>query len=186
MKAKRLILMLLVMLGSVTGAWAGSGTGTKDDPFTGEWKISEIVPLLKSGSYLSLNCKIYSTDGTTECLTFEDSHLLDERQNHKTPVLKCLTWTVGDSMSLSVDENRDNMAGTQNSREQMVVIDHLTRESNHLRLTGHFTSLTANNPSEEYSMPASRPEDRIRVKTKDGKVFFLDANEYSRMTQNVK
>ncbi len=52
------ILFSLLMLCCMTAAWAGTGTGTKDDPYTGEWQASELGPMLEPGKYLDFNCVI--------------------------------------------------------------------------------------------------------------------------------
>lgn len=54
---QKLFISLLLLCG-MTAAWAGTGDGSKDNPYSGEWQVSELVSLLKVGDCLAYDCVI--------------------------------------------------------------------------------------------------------------------------------
>lgn len=55
---KKILLSILMLLLTVTAAWAGDGDGSKGHPFTGVWQASELAPKLDKGKYLAYDCDI--------------------------------------------------------------------------------------------------------------------------------
>lgn len=58
---KKLFLSLIIFC-CVTVTWAGTGDGTKDNPYMGEWQASELAQTLKVGDYLAYHCVIKNGD----------------------------------------------------------------------------------------------------------------------------
>ncbi len=107
---KRTIYTLLVMLMCTAGAWA-EGTGTKEDPYTGE-----IGPgVIKEGVYLSQDCKIKaSSDNYVETVVIYDTKL------SSTPVkeasLSQSTIRIGDFLDDNQYNNYKTLSGDISDR----------------------------------------------------------------------
>ncbi len=76
--------MLLV----AAAAWAGNGDGSKINPYSGEWSVTELGPKLKPGDYLALDCVI--NEGA---ITVYDAEL----DNQKV-IPNWSSWAVGDAI----------------------------------------------------------------------------------------
>ncbi|MCQ2245075.1 MAG: hypothetical protein MJZ32_12555, partial [Bacteroidaceae bacterium] len=79
------ILLSILMLLTVTAAWAGDGDGSKDHPYTGEQNATELRSKLKVGDFLAYDCVI--NDGIVT--VYDDSLMV--RIVHD-----CSTWAVCD------------------------------------------------------------------------------------------
>lgn len=59
---KKILLSILMLLLTVTAAWAGEGNGSKEHPFTGEWSARDLYPKLEENKgknmYLAYDCAI--------------------------------------------------------------------------------------------------------------------------------
>ncbi len=129
------ILFSLLMLCCMTAAWAGTGTGTKDDPYTGEWQASELGPMLEPGVYLDFNCVI--KDGQ---ITVRDTRL------DKTVAINWPAWApgnlIGDPKSGSdyYQYGQDNPSA--NRKRQSFIITNVSpsaQTSTQFTISGYFS-----------------------------------------------
>lgn len=77
--------LLTLLFFFVTAAWAGTGVGTKEDPYKGEWLVADLAREIKAGDYLSYNCVI-----TTLAVDVYDTKLKTTIVDYKA------IWAVGD------------------------------------------------------------------------------------------
>ena len=108
-------LFSLLMLCSMTAAWAGTGKGYSSDPYTGEWAASDLGAKLKVGDCLSYNCVIKNGRVT----------VFDTKVN-KTEAMfsNWLSWAVGDAIDDTPwDDYRDYCSyNTLAERQKQVFI----------------------------------------------------------------
>lgn len=80
---KKPLFSLFLLLAS-TAVWAGTGNGSKEDPYSGEWRAG----VLKPGDHLAYDCKILASTKLS---------VIDDRLNLEV-VTDCSVWNVGDDV----------------------------------------------------------------------------------------
>ncbi len=82
------ILLSLLMLCSMMTAWAeGTGDGSKENPYSGEWQVAELKSQLKKGDYLAYDCVINNGSITV----YDDSLMVKIARNW-------IEWAVADAI----------------------------------------------------------------------------------------
>lgn len=90
------ILISLLMLCSITAAWAGEGNGTKEHPYTGEWDAIVLIPQLKEGDHLAYDCIIKTGSEYVSIYVFDDKI----NPNNTTKIIdNWMSWGVGYAIS---------------------------------------------------------------------------------------
>ncbi len=128
------LLFSLLMLCCMTAAWAGTGDGTKDDPFTGEWDFYDLRPKIKEGCYIAYNCRI----------DYGYIVVTDSRLNEKLPVGNG-GWTPMDAIGespLPIYEQYCNDNSIEDRKKQSFIVTKVTSSSSsYLDISGYFSGL---------------------------------------------
>ncbi len=131
---KKVFLSLLLIAVGMSTAWAGTGDGSENNPYTGEWLAKDLIPLLKEGDCLAYNCVIKNGAIT----------VTDDKLNRQI-VERWEDWAVGDAIDgspwdeYSVYCAYNTLAERKN---QMFVISTLySPEYEVIRLTGHYNGI---------------------------------------------
>lgn len=131
---KKILLSILMLLLTVTAAWAGEGDGSKDHPFSGVWKASELASRIDKGKnlYLAYDCDIQN--GTIT--------VIDSKLNNKVIVNGWPAWSPGNVLDSSnysgYDEYyRNNSLGDR--RSQLFIITDASGSGHTIYMTGYFS-----------------------------------------------
>ncbi len=130
------ILFSLLMLCSMTAAWAGSGDGSKEHPYAGEWTVTEMAAKLKAGNYLAYDCVINVGN-----ITVTDSKLNEVVATNKSQ------WTVGELIGSSYTHPYcsycfyNDISERQKQKFFVTSVDteNLSTEMVWLKIKGHYT-----------------------------------------------
>lgn len=120
-------------------AWAGTGDGSKEKPYTGEWKTSELIPKLNEGDHLAYNCVIGDNNASIS--------VYDDKLN-TTIITKWESWAVGAPISKPFDVYKDYSA--LNSPEEMqkqtfIVTETFIGENSKFYIIGHYSGAYTGN-----------------------------------------
>lgn len=114
-------------------AWAGTGDGSKEKPYTGEWKASELIPKLNEGDHLAYDCVIGDNNASIS--------VYDDKLNTSI-ITKWESWAVGAPISKPFDVYKDYSA--LNSPEEMqkqtfIVTEPFIGENSKFYIIGHYS-----------------------------------------------
>lgn len=130
---KKILLSILMLLLTVTAAWAGEGDGTKDHPFSGVWQASELASRIDKGKnlYLAYDCDIQSGS-----ITVIDSKLNTQIANGWP------AWSPGNVLGSSnysgYDEYyKNNSLGDRKS--QLFIVTDASGSGSTIYMTGYFS-----------------------------------------------
>lgn len=136
------ILFSLLMLCCVAAAWAGTGTGSKKDPYTGEWQASQLIPELKEGKHLAYDCVIKSGSEYVGIYVFDDKI----NPNNTTKIINnWLSWGVGYAISEDKPLPKDYQdyysfnSPEVRKTQTFVVTKAEYYDTTHIYITGHYS-----------------------------------------------
>lgn len=93
---KKIIHSLIMLLG-ITSAWAGTGNGSQQNPYTGEWQTKDLAQVLKVGDHLAYDCTIACGQ-----IVVYDTKLKEEEY---AIVIGQSDWKVGDPINDDAEKN---------------------------------------------------------------------------------
>lgn len=127
------ILFSLLMLCCMTAAWAGTGEGSREKPYSGEWQASGLVPQLKVGDCLAYDCVIQKGIIT----------VYDSKHDNRQIASQWLNWAVGDVIDESPTTDYTQYCACNSLEErksQVFIITAVSRSSTtRVDITGYFS-----------------------------------------------
>ncbi len=127
------LLFSLLMLCYMTAAWAGTGDGSRKNPYSGEWQASELIPKLKIGNHLAYDCEII--DGKIT--------VYDDKLNNAMIIPNWSTWSVKYAIaeeSLEVYNLYYSLNSSEERKNQTFIITDFDRvDETMIYITGHFS-----------------------------------------------
>lgn len=167
------ILFLLLMLCSITVALAaGTGDGSKEHPYTGEWQASELGPKLKKGDYLAFDCVIKDVE-----LTVIDSKLNQEVAHQWT------AWSPGnhiDNPKTGPYKQYGDDNPPENRKRQSFILTDVSpsaKTSTEFTITGYFSGF--------YRIPDDDGFVRVATTEQMWKILSDDAHAKIMLTQDI-
>ena len=148
---KKILLSIIMLCCMTMVAWAGTGSGSKFDPYTGEWDVSELGAKLKPGDCLAYDCILKGGN-----VTVYDSKLGTTQAVHNER-----DWAVGTTITpLGIYGNLTTNANYTEYRtynigfevtKQSFIIDKVERKSTtEIAITGYFTGTYPTRQSDGY------------------------------------
>lgn len=166
-------LFLLLMLCSITVALAaGTGDGSKEHPYTGEWQASELGPKLKKGDYLAFDCVIKGV-----YLTVIDSKLKQE------VAYRWTAWSPGNLIdnpqSGPYKQYGDDNPPENRKRQSFILTDvsPSAKTSTEFTITGYFSGF--------YRIPDDDGFVRVATTEQMWKILSDDAHAKIMLTQDI-
>ena len=129
------LLISLLMLCSITAAWAGAGFGTFDDPYSGEWDSKTLGPKLLAGDYLKYDCNIKESKGITVNDLKLDSKISQITRNWT-------AWAVANPLAgKGWDQYIDYVRYNPDKESQMFLVTEVkyNKEDDRLTISGFYT-----------------------------------------------
>ncbi len=125
---RKTLFTLLSLLCCTTLAWAeGTGDGTKENPYTGVWTMSELYDKLEEGVHLALACDIR---GEGDLITVKDMRLDKELAGN------WVAWSPGNFMGETVDAKYYTQYAKDNSSANRKGQTFIVADKNHENTAG--------------------------------------------------
>lgn len=160
--------MLMTLVCGMTAAWAGTGDGSKDNPYTGEWTVSAIMNVLKEGDYLAYNCVI---KGGRICV--------DDTKLNVRVVNGWAEWAAGSPISDSPFECYRSYCtwNPLNERKsQTFIISAVDFTNDKFCLSGYYSGMYLTTNAEGYLEVRTGAEFATAIKANPGEKIKLEAD----------
>ncbi len=160
------LLISLLMLCSITAAWAGDGDGTKEHPYTGEWDASVLIPQLKKGDHLAYNCVINGGE----------INVLDDYLDEIEVISQLTSWAVGSLVAEDYNDYIEINSPEKRQKQTFIITEVNVPENDIYLITGHYSGCYdyRGNGSEDFPFIGEWAASELKPKLKAGSRIGLE------------